>query len=88
MRRIADPVSSPAAYVGYQPVVVLPDLFQEPALVEGVEEPETHSLVESGPRNYIAESQNFPWGLEARQYAGRMDQRFYDVARVIGCLQG
>jgi hypothetical protein len=66
--------------------MVLANLVQEAALVQGVEQPEAHAFGEAGPDDHVPQAQHVSRRLERFDHAGRVDQRFYDVPAVVGSL--
>ena len=69
LRGIADAVEPPPADFGRQPVVILADLIQEAALVQRVEQAETHALVVAGASHDIAQAQYVARGLKGLEHA-------------------
>ena len=59
LRRIADPVQAPAPHFRRQPVTRLADAVEKSAVVERIEQAETHALVEAGARYHIAQPKHF-----------------------------
>ena len=64
LRGVAEAVQPAAANLRRQAVVVLDDLVQKAALVQRVEQPEAHALVEVGALHHVAQPQNVAGRLE------------------------
>ena len=86
--RVADAVEAAAAHFGGEAVAVFADAVEKTALVERVEQAETHALVEASAGDDVAKAQDFAGGLEGLEHTRGVDERFYHVAAVIGALGG
>ena len=84
--RVPDAVEPPAPHLARQPVVILADLVQEAALVQRIEQAETHALVEARARHHIAQSQHIAGRLKCLQHARSMHQALHQIPVVVGSL--
>ena len=82
LRAIPDPVFLPPSRLGGQPVAIVLDLLDEPAVPQRVEQPEAHPLAEACPLHDIAQPQALTRVLEGQQDLGRVDERLDEVGVV------
>ena len=74
LRAVPDPVLLPPSRLGGQPVAIVLDLLDEPAVPQRVEQAEAHPLAEACALHHVAQPEALTRVLEGQQDLGRVDE--------------
>ena len=81
---IGDAISSRGTQIRAQAILILANLLDEAAHMQGVQESKTHALVETCPGNEVPQPKHLAFRFEGAQNLGSMNQRLdYIVAMIV-----
>src|SRR5437667_6986104 len=79
LRGVADAVAFPPLDVRRETIAAFVDLFDEPAVMERVQEPEAQTLAVPRARDHVAEAQDFAARLECPENLRCVQDGLYEV---------